>query len=60
MVGRKPMARIIVEPAAAGNDPSDSSLKALKLLGESGIKPRSGPRLVSKYAVIPVQLCESR
>ena len=49
------MARIIVEPAASGYDLSDSFVKALKLLSESGIKPQSGTKLVSKYAVIVVE-----
>ena len=49
------MARIIAEPAASGNDLSDSFVKALKLLSESGIKPQSGTKLVSKYAVIVVE-----
>ena len=35
------MARIIVEPAASGNDQSDSLAKALRSLGESGIKTQS-------------------
>jgi hypothetical protein len=55
IVERRPMARIIVEPAASGNDLSDSFVKALKLLSESGIKPQSGTKLVSKYAVIVVE-----
>jgi len=55
IVGRRPMARIIVKPAASGNDLSDSFVKALKLLSESGIKPQSGTKLVSRYAVIVVE-----
>jgi hypothetical protein len=39
IVGRRPMARITVEPAAGGDDLCDSFLTALKLSGESGIKP---------------------
>jgi hypothetical protein len=35
IVERRPMARIIVEPAARGNDLSDSFVKALRLLSES-------------------------
>ena len=46
------MARIIVEPAASGNDLSDSFVKRLKLFSESGIKPQSGTKLVPKYAVV--------
>ena len=34
------MARIIVRPADSANDVSDSFVKALKLLSESGIKPQ--------------------
>jgi hypothetical protein len=49
------MARIMVERPASGNDLSDSFVKALKLLSESGIKPQSGTKLVSKYAVIVVE-----
>lgn len=49
------MARVIVEPAASGNDLSDSFVKAPKLLSESGIKPHSGTKLASKYAVIVVE-----
>lgn len=49
------MARIIVEPAASDTDPSDSFVKALKVLYESGVKLRSGTKLVSKYAVIVVE-----
>jgi hypothetical protein len=49
------MARIIVRPADSANDLSDSFVKALKLLSESGIKPQSGTKLVSRYAVIVVE-----
>jgi hypothetical protein len=46
------MARIFVEPAAADHDLAGSFIKALNILNENGIKPRSGTKLVSKYAVI--------
>jgi hypothetical protein len=49
------MARIIVEPAASGNDLADGFVKALNLLSESGIRPQSGTKLVSKYALIVVE-----
>jgi hypothetical protein len=55
IVGRKLMARIIVEPAPNGYDLSDRFVKALKLLRENGIKPQSRTKLVSKYAVIVVE-----
>jgi len=46
------MVRIFVEPEAAGHDLPGSFIKALNILNENGIKPRSGTKLVSKYAVI--------
>jgi hypothetical protein len=46
------MVRIIVEPAASGNDLSQSFVRAVSLLNEKGIKLYSGTKLVSKYAVI--------
>ena len=49
------MARIILQPAASGNDLSENFVKALKVLNASGVKLRSGTKLVSKYAVIVVE-----
>ena len=46
------MVRIFVEPEAAGRDLPGSFIRALNILNENGIKPRSGTKLVSKYAVI--------
>ena len=46
------MVRVFVEPAAADHDLPGSFIKALNILNENGIKPRSGTKLVSKYAVI--------
>lgn len=46
------MVRIFVEPSAPGHDVPASFVKALNILAENGIKPRSGTKLVSKYAVI--------
>ena len=46
------MVRIFVEPAASGHDLPGSFIKALNILNENGIKPRSGTKLASKYAVI--------
>ena len=46
------MVRIFVEPAAADHDLPGSFIKALNILNQNGIKPRSGTKLVSKYAVI--------
>jgi len=46
------MVRIFVEPAGAGYDLPASFIKALNILSQNGIKPRSGTKLVSKYAVI--------
>jgi hypothetical protein len=46
------MARVFVEPEAADLDLPGSFIKALNILNENGIKPRSGTKLVSKYAVI--------
>src|SRR5262249_44794697 len=51
-VREKKMVRIFVEPAAAGHDLPGSFIKALNILNQNGIKPRSGTKLVSKYAVI--------
>ena len=48
----KKMDRIFVEPAAADHHLAASFIKALNILNENGIKPRSGTKLVSKYAVI--------
>ena len=46
------MFRIFVELAAPDHDLPGSFIKALNILNENGIKPRSGTKLVSKYAVI--------
>jgi len=46
------MVRIFVEPSAPGHDLPASFIKALNILNEHGIKPRTGTKLVSKYAVI--------
>ena len=46
------MVRIFVEPGAGDHDIPASFIKALNILNENGIKPRSGTKLVSKYAVI--------
>jgi hypothetical protein len=46
------MVRIFVEPGTGDQDIPASFIKALNILNENGIKPRSGTKLVSKYGVI--------
>jgi hypothetical protein len=47
------MAKIIINPPR-GVDLADEFLKALSLLHSNGIKPRTGTKLVSRYAVVVV------
>jgi len=49
------MARIILELTADDSDLSDSFVRALSLLKQSGVKLHPGTKLVSKYAVIIVE-----
>jgi len=48
------MARIVIHPIEGAADLPDGFIRALNLLKESGVQPRAGTRLVSRYAVIVV------
>ena len=51
---RSPVPRIIIRPSDTLADLSDGFVRALTLLTDSGLRPRTGTMLVSKYAVIVV------
>ena len=47
------MKRIVIE-RSAGDELADEFRKALDLICDGGFKPRSGTKLLSRYAVITV------
>ena len=48
------MARIIIHPIEGAAELPDGFIRALNLLKQSGVQPRAGTKLVSRYAVIVV------
>jgi hypothetical protein len=48
------MARIVIDLLDGTGDLAEMFVRALALLHDSGIKPRPGTKLISKYAIIVV------
>ncbi|HXW83511.1 MAG TPA: hypothetical protein VEJ86_03840 [Candidatus Binataceae bacterium] len=49
------MARIIIGDTASKDDLADKFITALSLLKDRGLRPRTGTKLLTKYAVIEVE-----
>jgi hypothetical protein len=49
------MARIIIDDSPSKDELADKFIVALSLLKERGLRPKTGTKLLSKYAVIEVE-----